>query len=337
MLIDSLMRALSLDGRTLSAGDVQGRVLTHDLASDLRKGSFLTARDVVRLRPHPEVHVMELEPGDVHEDEAGRQLAEALATTGAGRPQGPRQSQYRLLAPHRGLLKVDVVHLARLNALPGIAVFTLFDGQAVEAGEEVAGCKVTPVAVPADVLDQAVKLINRRRPVRVLPFHPLRTLIVVTERLKPKARDIFTGAVARKLGWYGAEVIGVAEVARNSAAVAAAYREAAQREVQLVLFAGASAIDPLDAAYAELERAGGGLLRFGMPAHPGSMLWVGRLGPAVVLGIASCAGFGRSTSLDLVLPFVFARADLDLASLGHGGLIEAAAGRRFPPYPGAGG
>ena len=69
--------------------------------------------------------------------------------------------------------------------------------------------------------------------------------------------------------------------------------------------------------------------------HPGSMLWLGRLGAATVVGVASCAGFGRNSSLDLLLPFVFAygRADAkDLLRLGHGGLIEAGAGRRFPPY-----
>jgi hypothetical protein len=66
------------------------------------------------------------------------------------------------------------------------------------------------------------------------------------------------------------------------------------------------------------------------------MLWLGRLDQAVVLGVASCAGFGKNTSLDLALPFVFAygRADeLDFARMGYGGLIEKGAGRRFPPYP----
>jgi molybdopterin biosynthesis enzyme len=171
---------------------------------------------------------------------------------------------------------------------------------------------------------------------RVQRFRPLRTLIVVTERLKPKARTLFADAVTRKLGWYGAELIGVREVPRSGGAVRAAYEEARERGAEVILFAGASSIDPLDAAYAELAATGGRLLRQGAPAHPGSMLWLGRLGPAVVLGVASCAGFGRNTSLDLVLPFVYAYGEadaLDFNRLGYGGLIEAGAGRRFPPYP----
>src|SRR5207248_2223864 len=127
----------------------------------------------------------------------------------------------------------------------------------------------------------------------------------------------------------------VREVARTSAAVAEAYGEALARGAELVVFAGASAIDPLDPAYAELSHAGGELLQLGAPMHPGSMLWLGRLDHAAVVGVASCAGFGRNSSLDLLLPFVFAygRADAgDLLRLGHGGLIETGAGRRFPPY-----
>ena len=134
---------------------------------------------------------------------------------------------------------------------------------------------------------------------------------------------------------HGADLLAVREVARTGEAVAAAYHEAIDKGADLVLFAGASAIDPLDPAYAELSHAGGELLQLGAPMHPGSMLWLGSLGKAAVVGVASCAGFGRNSSLDLLLPFVFAygRADAgDLLRLGHGGLIESAAGRRFPPY-----
>jgi hypothetical protein len=223
-----------------------------------------------------------------------------------------------------------------INALGYISVFTLMDGQAVAEGEEVAGCKVTPVAVPGNLIAAVEQICRERGPVlELLPFMPLRTFVVATERLKPKARDLFRAAVTAKLGWYGAEIIGVREVARTGEAVAAAYGEATALGAQLVLFAGASAIDPLDPAYAELTNAGGQLLQLGAPMHPGSMLWLGRLDHAAVVGVASCAGFGRSSSLDLLLPFVFAygRADAgDLLRLGHGGLIESGAGRRFPPY-----
>ena len=329
------VRPLRLDGKTLSARDIEGRVLVHDLGRRLRKGSVLTADDVEELRAAGEIHVVELEPGDVHEDEAARRLAAAL--TGPNlEARAPVQSQARLVSTRRGLVRVHSEVVDLINRLGSVSVFTVMDGQAVGDGEEVAGCKVTPVAVPGELIAEAERIVRERGPaVDLVLFQPLRTFVVATERLKPKARDLFRDAVTRKLGWYGAEVLAVREVARTRAAVAAAYREASAAGAQLVLFAGASAIDPLDPAYAELRNTGGELLQLGAPMHPGSMLWLGRLDEAAVVGVASCAGFGRSSSLDLLLPFVFAygRADAgDLLRLGHGGLIESGAGRRFPPY-----
>ncbi len=329
------VRALRLNGAIAQAGDIEGRVLVHDIGPELRKGAVLKAQDLERVRGAAEIHLMELEPGDVHEDEAARRLADALTAPGLeARP--PTQSQARLVAARRGLIRVRAEVIDAINALGHVSAFTVMDGQAVAEGEEVAGCKVTPVAVPGRLLDEVESLIRHSGPpIQLVPFLPLRTFVVATERLKPKARELFRAAVTRKLGWYGAEVIAVREVPRTSAAVAAVYREARSAGAQMVLFAGASAIDPLDPAYAELANTGGELLQLGAPMHPGSMLWLARLGEAAVVGVASCAGFGRSSSLDLLLPFVFAygRADAkDLLRLGHGGLIESGAGRRFPPY-----
>jgi hypothetical protein len=330
-----LLKAIRLEGSSVSAQQIKGRVLVHDLGPDLRKGSVLEARHLERVRQSGEVHVVELEPGDLHEDEAAGRLAAALAGPGL-EPRPPVQSQARLVARQRGLVRVRSEVVDAINSLGSISVFTLMDGQAVGEDEEVAGCKVTPVAVPGSLIEAAERLCRDEGPVvELLAFRPLKTYVVATERLKPKARELFRQAVTAKLGWYGAEVLAVREVARTSESVASAYREAVEGGADLVLFAGASAIDPLDPAYAELAQAGGELLQLGAPMHPGSMLWLGRLGTAAVVGVASCAGFGRNSSLDLLLPFVFAygRADAgDLLRLGHGGLIEAGAGRRFPPY-----
>ena len=307
----------------------------HDLGPDLRKGALLDETHLDRVRKSGEVHVVELEPGDVHEDEAARRLAAALAGPGL-EATPPVQSQARVVARHRGLVRVRGETVDAINSLGYISVFTLMDGQAVAEGEEVAGCKVTPVAVPGGLLEEAERLCREKGPVvELLQFRPLKTFVVATERLKPKARELFRAAVTAKLGWYGAIVLAVREVARMPESVAAAYREAVESGAELVVFAGASAIDPLDPAYAELTHAGGQVLQLGAPMHPGSMLWLGSLRQAAVVGVASCAGFGRNSSLDLLLPFVFAygRADAgDLRRLGHGGLIEAGAGRRFPPY-----
>src|SRR5256712_11114249 len=102
-------------------------------------------------------------------------------------------------------------------------------------------------------------------------------------------------------------------------------------EAELILFAGASAIDPLDPAYAELTNAGGQLLQLGAPMHPGSMLWLARLDGAAGVGGGSCAGVGGSGSpfLFLPLPFPFGRPrPQGPLPPRPRGLFRSAAGRR---------
>src|SRR5713226_43641 len=203
------MRIHRLRGKSAQIEQLVGRVLVHDLGPDLRKGTVLAERHVDEIRLAGEVHVVELEPGDVHEDEAAERLAAVL--TGPGLVvHPPVQSQARLVAARRGLVRVRADTVNAINALGYISVFTLMDGQAVAEGEEVAGCKVTPVAVPGRLLEAAERLNRELGPVlELLPFQPLRTFVVATERLKPKARELFRTAVIRKLGWYGADLLAV--------------------------------------------------------------------------------------------------------------------------------
>src|SRR2546423_7511145 len=170
LLSSQLVKALRIDGRSVAADDVKGRVLVHDLAPDLRKGTILGEQHLERARQSGEIHVVELEPGDLHEDEAARRLAAALAAPGL-EATAPVQSQARLVARRRGLVRVRGEVVDAINALGSISVFTLMDGQAVGEDEEVAGCKVTPVAVPGGLIEHAERLCRERGAViELLPF-----------------------------------------------------------------------------------------------------------------------------------------------------------------------
>ena len=99
--------------------------------------------------------------------------------------------------------------------------------------------------------------------------------------------------------------------------------------------AGANALDPLDPLFGAMARLGGRFVRLGVPAHPGSLLWLARLGRVPVLGMPSCGMFSQATAFDLVLPRMLAGEEVgagDLAALGHGGLLSRDMAFRFPPY-----
>ena len=103
----------------------------------------------------------------------------------------------------------------------------------------------------------------------------------------------------------------------------------------VVLVAGTAAMDPLDPAFDAVRLLNGNVERVGVPAHPGSLLWLARISNVPVVGMPTCGLFSRATVFDLVLPRLLARLPVDsewLAGLGHGGLLTRDVSARFPPY-----
>ena len=337
------MKAEALRGSSLRAERIDGAVLAQTLLAPgdhhrvlLLKGRILSRSDwpVVASSGVDELHVVRIEPGDVHEDEAARRLAEMVAGPGVAR-HGPVESQVRLSAAINGIFQVDVARLEALNGIEDVSVFTLFDGQLVSKGKTVAGVKVTPFVVSEGRLREAQSLsAGANGIVRVLAFRPMRVAILVRERLEPSQREKFQASIEMKVAWFGSTISDIRYVADAVEAVHDAAGELL-READLLLTAGANATDPLDPTLVALERLGARMEKQGAPAHPGSAVWLAYLEDKPIFGVAACGMFSKATVLDLILPRLFTGARVtaaDFNELGHGGLLSKDMAFRFPPY-----
>ena len=312
-------------------------VITEDVTLGgrrIRKGHRVTRDDVPVLadleRP---VHAVLLESGDVHEDDAGARLARRWP--GRASPFAARPSAGSMIANTKGLLRVDADALLRLNRLPGVAIFTLEDRIPVVPGKIVTGVKVTPVAVAEATLLEAEAIAAEGPVVQVAPFHPLRVGVISTEGPDWRVRDRFQASVAQKIGWYGGSVIGFSDLPRDAEVIAAEIDRLEGEGADLVLAAGGNTIDPLDPTLRALDVAGAEIVRFGAPAHPGSMFWLAYRGMLPIFNLASCSMFSKATIADVVLPWIMTgeRVEPDtLAGLGFGGLLDRGMTFRFPPY-----
>src|SRR5690606_4261524 len=136
--------------------------------------------------------------------------------------------------------------------------------------------------------------------------------------------------------FVGTTVATADEPERMADAIRAALATLAlERRIPLVLVGGVSAGDPLSPFYDALATLGGEVLRRGVPAHPGSMIWLARLADTRLLGLPSCGMFGMATAADLVLPRLLTGETLTaetLAELGHGGVLTREMRFRFPAY-----
>lgn len=283
-----------------------------------------------------ELHLIEPEAGDIHENEAGRRLCAAAVGDGI-EIDGPHHSRFNLNARHRGLLRVDGEMVERINSIGEVTLFTLFDRQAVNAGKTVAGAKSTPIVVPdSDVIEIERLLDAHGNPViDVLPFQNKRAFVVATESLHERLRDRFREMVAKKLGWYGAQLIDVVFIDPDPEAVADAFRDGLERGADVFMAAGGNTLDPLDSIFLALPRFGAEMVHFGAPADPGSMFWVARIDGKPIFNLASCAMYSEATVIDLMLPLAMAGIDIQarhIIQLGYGGLLEDDMAFRFPPY-----
>jgi len=337
------MKPEALSGSGLNAATIDGAVLAQTiLVPDdhhrvlLLKGRVLSRDDwpVVAGARIDELHVVRLEPGDIHEDEAARRLAELVAGPGVVQ-HGPVESQVRLSAAINGIFKVDVQRLEALNAVTDISIFTLFDGQLVSKGKTIAGVKVTPFVVPEARLGEVETVCaGGEAVVKVLAFRPMRVAILVRERLEPEQREKFQASIEMKVAWFGSTISEIRYVPDAVDAV----REAISglvRDADLLLTAGANATDPLDPTLIALAQLGARMEKQGAPAHPGSAVWLAYLHDRPIFGVAACGMFSKATVLDLILPRLFTGARVtagDFNSLGHGGLLSKDMAFRFPPY-----
>ncbi len=285
------------------------------------------------------------EPGDVHEDDAGARLAAAVAGPGLD-IRGPNESRFDLVAAHPGEVRVRVAALERITAIDGIAVFTLLDGQLVAAGALVASVKTGPHLVPAASLRRAEATAAPTGPARGGPARPVvevrpyvsrRVAAVVKETLAAPARARFEATLRARIEGLASTLVEVCYVADEASAVASAFRRLARgpEAVDLVLTAGAASTDPTDAVFAGFAAVGGRVVSHGVPAHPGSMLWLGRAGATTFLGLPTCGAYSKATAADLLLPWLVAGDPPDrrtVARLAHGGILTREMRFRFPPY-----
>src|SRR5262249_56587173 len=84
----------------------------------------------------------------------GARLSQGAAGDGVV-VKGYHGGQWSLAAAHRGLLQVRRDALAHVNTQEGMAIFTLYDLQPVEAGEVVARAKISPLAIAEALVKRA--------------------------------------------------------------------------------------------------------------------------------------------------------------------------------------
>jgi hypothetical protein len=296
---------------------------------------MLSEHDVRRLEAFDwtELHVLSMEPGELHEHDGGRRIAEAAAGDGV-ETQPMSAGAFPLVAQRRGILRVDAARLAHVNELDDMAIFTLPDGYVAAVGDVVGRAKIVPFVAREDRV-AAAEALSAGGLLTIDAFLPTRVAMVIDGAVGEDALGRARRAFEEKLAFFGAQLIRCERAGDGADSIAAALRASIAFGAELVVVAGSKPMDPLDPSLAALERAGVRLEKHGVPMHPGTLLWVAYADDVAVVGAPNCGLFAKATAFDVVLPRLLTGERLDrakLAAFGAGGLLSDEMAFRFPPY-----
>ncbi|MEW5918547.1 MAG: hypothetical protein AB1762_19245, partial [Gemmatimonadota bacterium] len=307
------MKAHRLTRESLTRDGAIGAVLTQDVRDHhgriaLAKGSPLSADSIAHLLTldWDELHAIRLDADDVHEAEAGVRLVRAAAGREV-KVGAMTAGHWPLCAATRGVVHVNVAALREINALDGIALYSLFDGQVVDENETVARGKIIPFAI-SDAALQRVESLARMHGgvVHIRRFVPWTVGVVIQESLGERATQRAQAVLAEKLAWFGSALLTPRVVSPTADDIEVALRAHLDAGARLLIVAGSRAMDPLDPVFQALATLGARFERRGVPAHPGSLLWIARLGAGEdevpIIGLPSCGLFSQASVFDLLLP-----------------------------------
>lgn len=335
-----------MKAREVPIEEAVGLPLAYDLTEVVpgqRKGAVLRCGHVVneadlellRRIGKRSIRVLELEPWEVHEDEAALRLARSLVGPGL-EVSLPGEAWADVRATRPGLLKVDAERLLRVNMVGELLVATRPNNSPVKQGDLVARAKVLGLVVEEERLEQAVKLVNGRPLLEVLPFRSMAAGLVITgqEVYEGRVKDAFEPLLRRRLEEYGSQVTHVEIVPDDADMVAAAVRAMLERGVDLVLVTGG--MSPDDSTPEGIRRSGAEVVFYGVPVSPGAMTLLAYAGEVPVVGVPAGLLARPRGFFDLLLPRLLAGEKLearDAACYGHGGLCWACEVCVFPVCP----
>lgn len=332
--------------QTIKVEAAVGKVLSHDITkvvkdetkeARFRKGHIIKQEDVPELLKlgKENIFILDLEPGDVHEDEAGIRLGKALSSIGITW-EGPKESRVNIFAECDGLLKINVRALEAINDLPDVILSTLPNNTVVKKGDLLAGTKVIPLVVEEQTVAAAEKICRQAEwVIKVIPFQKVNVGVVITgsEVYKKRIRDGFGPVITEKVESYGSSILAIDYAPDNMEVIAEKIKNMADKGAGIIFVTGGMSVDPDDVTPNAIRSTGAIVEKYGAPALPGAMFMLAYLNDIPIMGVPACGMFFKVTIIDLILPRLLAGERVtrkDIVALAHGGLCRACAECTYP-------
>jgi len=329
--------------------DAVGMVLGHDVTQIIPgqfKGPKFKRGHLIRGEDIPEflkigkehVYVMDVKAGAVHEDDAALRLGRAFSGENIDIA-GPSEGKVTFHSKIKGILKINLPLLHRINLSGNIILSTLHRYTPCTAGMAIGATRIISLIAPEREIEKIENWCKKGGPViEILPYRKVNIGVVVTgnEFFKGRTEDRFDDKVGKKIVDLGSHVVKKVVVPDDIQQIAQALIQLQNDNVDLILVTGGLSVDPDDVTRAGVKKAGTRIIFYGTPVLPGAMFLYGRLGEKPVLGLPACVFYHPTTLFDLIFPRILAGeppTPKEISLLGHGGFCRNCDPCHFPICP----
>ena len=321
-------------------------VLCHDITKivpDEFKGCAFKKGHIIKEEDIPEflrigkehIYVWESVEGMLHEDEAALKVAVAVAGEGISLSE-PSEGKINMVADYKGLLKIDIERLSRINSIEQIMCATIHQNQVVNRGQLIAGTRVIPLTIEEEKIRFVEAVCNHKSIIRVANIAGKKVGIVSTgsEIYHGRIKDKFGPVVKSKVEKYNCQVLGQKIVDDEVEMIIATIEDFLNEGAEMIIITGGMSVDPDDVTPLAISKTGARIVSYGAPVLPGAMFLLAYLHERIpIMGLPGCVMYAKTTIFDLILPRILAGEILsknDLAVLGHGGLCTTCVECTFP-------
>ncbi|MEM3018457.1 MAG: molybdopterin-binding protein [Candidatus Bathyarchaeia archaeon] len=330
--------------------DAVGKALSHDVTKITRLGKFkgtlfkkghiIQERDLDELRRigRRYVYTLEIEEGELHEEEGARRLASTISGSNV-KILEPNEGSVPLLAAQDGILKVNVEGLERINEIEGLGVATQHTDRYVKSGEKIAVAKIFPLIIEEAKIQKASEICRDSGPIiNVAPLRRNRVGLIITgnEVYNGIVEDEFAPVMKKKIENLGSKVEKTVYAPDDIKKIVDEISKMKVEKMDLIILTGGMAVDPDDVTLRSALEAKASIEKYGAPVQPGFMFMISYLDNTPLIGVPACAMYYETTILDLVLPRILSGEKLtrkDILALAHGGLCLRCKECAYPICP----
>lgn len=332
--------------KTIKTENAIGMVLGHDITEIIpgefkgtafKKGHIIKESDIEHLLRigKENIFVLELSENELHENEAALRLGSLFAGPGIIFSE-PGEGKINIKPNYKGLLKINRELLEEVNDIENICLATIHENIYVEEGDLLGGCRIIPLTIKKEKIDEVEKLVKNKDPmfeIKSFKKHKVALIVTGSEVYKGRIEDKFGPVIEKKINFFESEVFYKTIVPDNLDIIKNEVLKTKELGAEMIIVTGGMSVDPDDKTPGAIKASGADIVTYGTSVLPGAMLLFAYLDDIPIFGLPGCAMFAKTTSFDLILPRVMAGEKIvrkDISKMGYGGQCLSCPVCNFP-------